>query len=52
MSINLLLNFPKIGRMTRDLETVVKAIKYKVSSDKECNFDIDPTNTKIKKRIL
>ena len=38
--------------MTRDFATVVKAIQYKIANDKDCNYEIDETNTKIKKKIL
>lgn len=52
MAISLLLNFPKIRSMTQDVNMVKDAVKYVITTDPECNYEIDETETKIKKRIL
>ena len=52
MSISLLLNFPKIRSMTQDVNVVRDAIKYVLSTDSSCNYEIDESETRIKKRIL
>lgn len=52
MQISLLLNFPKIRGMTQDLKMIMDSIKYVLSADPECSYEIDETNTKIRKRGL
>ncbi len=52
MPISLLLNFPKIRGMTTELGMILESIKYVLRTDPNCNYEIDETESKIKKKIL
>jgi len=52
MPISLLLNFPKIRGMSTDPGMILESIKYILRTDPNCNYEIDETESRIKKKIL
>jgi hypothetical protein len=52
MEIKLLLNFPKIRQITQSVDLVLDSIKHTLKANPQCNFEIDPEETRIRKRVV